>query len=378
LGGNAHRLLTTWQGEKVEPYLADLIEQVKNHPNITLHMKSQIVDAGGFVGNFLSRIKGDDGRETPIEHGVVVVATGGKEYKPKEYLYGQSDLVGTALDLDEQLAKDPGAPKNWKAAAFIQCVGSRVPERPYCSRLCCTHSMESALKIKEASPETQVYILYRDIRTYGVREDLYKKARELGVLFIRYDLEDLPQVEEDGGRLRITAQDHVLGRPISFEVDRLVLASAILPNEVQTLAEAYKTPLNAEGFFLEAHMKLRPVDFASEGLYLAGLAHFPKPMDEAIAQANAAVGRALTVLAKDVIRVGGVVATVNPDKCSVCLTCVRTCPYGVPRIENGHAVIDVASCYGCGACAAECPGKAITLQHFTDAQILAKEKAALI
>ena len=378
LGGNAHFLLNTWQGEPVAPYLEALIQKVQKHPGITLHMNAEVVGAGGFVGNFLTRVREADGQETPIDHGVVVVATGGKEYRPTEYLYGQSDQVLTALELDATLRGNAAAPKDWKAVGFIQCVGSRIPERPYCSRLCCTHSVESAIKVKEANPEAQVYIMYRDIRTYGVREDLYKRARELGVLFIRYDLENLPQVEQAGDRVLVTAMDHVLGRPISFEVDRLVLASAILPNDVTKVAEAYKTPLNAEGFFLEAHMKLRPVDFASEGLYLAGLAHFPKPMDEAIAQANAAVGRALTVLAKDLIRVGGVVASVNPDKCSVCLTCVRTCPYGVPRIENGHAVIDVASCYGCGACAAECPGKAITLQHFTDAQILAKEKAALV
>jgi heterodisulfide reductase subunit A-like polyferredoxin len=307
---------------------------------------------------------------------VAVLATGGHESKTTEYLYGQNQAVVTSLEFDAELKGDAQLPKKLESVAFIQCVGSREPERPYCSRLCCTHSVESAIKIKETNPEAQVYILYRDVRTYGVREDLYKKAREEGVLFIRYKHELKPQVSANGQRLTIDVNDHVLGRPVTFDVDRLVLAAAILPNEVKELAEAFKTPLNAEGFFLEAHMKLRPVDFASEGLYLAGLAHYPKPMDEAIAQANAAVGRALTVLAKDQIRVGGVVATVDPSKCSVCLTCVRTCPYGVPRIKDGAAFIEVASCYGCGACAAECPGKAITLQHFTDAQILAKEKAA--
>jgi heterodisulfide reductase subunit A len=236
--------------------------------------------------------------------------------------------------------------------------------------------VESAIKLKKANPDIQVYILYRDIRTYAVREDLYREAGELGVLFILYKLDDKPAVEAAGDRINVTATDHVLARKVTFTVDRLVLAAAIEPNDVGELADVFKTPLNAEGFFLEAHMKLRPVDFASEGLYLAGLAHFPKPIDEAIAQADAAVGRALTVLAKDKIRVGGVVASVNPDKCSVCLTCVRTCPYGVPKIVDGAAYIEVASCYGCGACASECPGKAITLQHFTDAQILAKEKAA--
>ena len=376
LGGNARYLLNSWKGEEIEPYLNELIQKVENHQGITLHLESEVTAAKGFVGNFTGTITSSGGKNTDIDFGVVVLATGGHETQPEEYLYNQHQAVTTALGFDGQLKQDPDLPKKLEAVAFIQCVGSREPQRPYCSRLCCAHSVESAIKIKESNPEASVYVLYRDIRTYGVREDLYRKARELGVLFFRYDVEHKPQVEAAGDKVAVTTIDHVLGRPVSFEVDRLVLAAAIEPNEVGELAEAFKTPLNAEGFFLEAHMKLRPVDFASEGLYLAGLAHFPKPIDESIAQADAAVGRALTVLAKDKIRVGGVVAVVDPSKCSVCLTCVRTCPYNVPKIKEGAAYIEVASCYGCGACAAECPGKAITLQHFTDAQILAKEKAA--
>ena len=377
LGGNAHHLLNTWKGEQVAPYLEELVKKVESHPGITLHMNSRVTEARGFVGNFVSTIENGTGSRQ-IEHGVAVLATGGKESKPEEYLYGDHGAVVTSLEFDAELRGNPDAPKNMEAVAFIQCVGSREEKRPYCSRLCCTHSMESAIKAKEKNPSAKVFVLYRDIRTYGVREDLYKKARELGVLFVRYNLDAKPRVEAAGDKLMLTAVDHVLGREISFPVDRLVLAAAIEPNQVQDLAEVFKTPLNAEGFFLEAHMKLRPVDFASEGLYLAGLCHFPKPMDEAIAQAGAAAGRALTVLAKDVIRVGGVVASVDPQKCSVCLTCVRTCPYGVPRIKDGAAYIEVASCYGCGACVAECPGKAISLAHFTDSQILAKEKAAFV
>ncbi|MGD8561374.1 MAG: FAD-dependent oxidoreductase [Desulfarculaceae bacterium] len=376
LGGNAHNLLNTWKGEDIAPYLEGLIEKVQGHPQITVHLNSELTHARGFVGNFVSTIKGEDGGEQEFEHGVAILATGGKELQPDQYLYGDHPAVHTTLEFDAALKADPDLPQKIESAAFIQCVGSRIPERPYCSRLCCTHSMETALKIKKGNPDANVYILYRDIRTYGVREDLYKEARELGVLFFRYDLDDLPQAEAAGDKLSLSTTDHVLGRKVRLEVDKLILAAAILPNEVTKLAEAFKTPLNAEGFFLEAHMKLRPVDFASEGLYLAGLAHYPKPLDESIAQANAAVGRALTVLAKNVIRVGGVVATVDPNKCSVCLTCVRTCPYGVPKIKDGAAYIEVAECYGCGACVAECPGKAITLQHFTDEQILAKEKAA--
>ena len=315
-----------------------------------------------------------------MEHGVIILATGGHELRPSEYLYGENDGGGHRPGAGHaELKGNPEAPKAWNSVGFIQCVGSREPERPYCSRLCCTHSVESAIKVKEANPEAQVYIIYRDIRTYGVREDLYKKARERGRAVLPLQAGE----QAPGGPGRGRPPEHHRHGPragpahLTFEVDRLVLASAILPNQVSELAEAMKTPLNAEGFFLEAHAKLRPVDFATEGIYQAGLAHYPKPIDEAIAQANAAAGRALTVLAKNVIRVGGVVATVDPKKCSVCLTCVRTCPYGVPKIVDGAAKIEVAQCYGCGACAAECPGKAITLQHFTDAQILAKEKAAM-
>ena len=377
LGGNAHHLLNTWKGEEVAPYLEQLIAKVESHPGITIHLNSKVAEAKGFVGNFVSTIQNGSG-SSQIEHGVAVLATGGKESRPEEYLYGEHEAVVTSLEFDAELRGNPDAPKDMDAVAFIQCVGSRDEKRPYCSRLCCSHSMESAIKVKEKNPAAKVFVLYRDIRTYGVREDLYKKARELGVLFVRYNLDGKPKVEASGGKIAITAVDHVLGREITFTVDRLILAAAIEPNQVQDLAEVFKTPLNAEGFFLEAHMKLRPVDFASEGLYLAGLCHFPKPMDEAIAQAGAAVGRALTVLAKDVIRVGGVVASVDPSKCSVCLTCVRTCPYGVPKIKDGAAYIEVASCYGCGACVAEYPGKAISLAHFTDSQILAKEKAAFV
>jgi heterodisulfide reductase subunit A len=222
-----------------------------------------------------------------------------------------------------------------------------------------------------------VYILYRDLRAYGFREDLYRKAREKGVLFIRYDVEAKPELRADEeGRLSLQMIDHVLGRPVQLSPDLVILATAILPNENRELYELFKVATNDEGFLIEAHMKLRPVDFSSEGLFMAGLAHYPKSVDESITQAKAAVARAMTILSKDVIHVGGVVAAVDPDRCAACLTCVRTCPYGAPSIgQEGYAVIDPAECRGCGVCVAECPGKAISLQHFTDEQILAKTDA---
>jgi heterodisulfide reductase subunit A len=225
-----------------------------------------------------------------------------------------------------------------------------------------------------------VFIFHRDIRSYGFREDLYREAREKGVIFVRYDLEGLPQLSlDDQGKLSLTVTDHILGRPIQLSPDLLVLATAILPNENKALFELLKVPVNNEGFLIEAHMKLRPVDFSSEGIFMAGLAHYPKPIDESITQAKAAVSRAMTILSKEGILVGGVVADVNPDRCAACLTCVRTCPYDAPHIgEEGYAKIDPAACRGCGACVAECPGKAITLRHFTDEQIMAKTDALFL
>jgi heterodisulfide reductase subunit A len=312
-----------------------------------------------------------------VDHGATILATGGKEYKPTEYLYGQHARVLTHLDLDQAIKDGENRIKQAKTAIFIQCVGSRIPERPYCSKVCCTHSLESALSLKTLNPDMNIFILYRDVRSYGFREDIYREARKKGILFIRYDLERLPEISAGkDGSLSLTVMDHVLGRPIRFTPDLVVLAVAILPNENKHLFEMFKVPVNNEGFLIEAHAKLRPVDFASEGLFMAGLAHYPKPIDETITQAKAAVARAMTILSKDGIYVGGVVASVDSDKCAACLTCVRTCPYNAPNIgEEGYAIIEPAACRGCGACVAECPGKAINLKHFTDEQIIAKTDA---
>jgi len=278
--------------------------------------------------------------------------------------------------MDEAMTAGDARIADSDTAVFIQCVGSRNEQRPSCSRVCCTHSVKSAIALKENKPEMTVFILYRDIRTYGFREDLYRKARELGVIFIRYDLEAPPVVAQSDNQLSVTVKDHVLGRPIELNPDLLILATAVLPNENKDLYELFKVPINDEGFLVEAHAKLRPVDFASEGIFMAGLAHYPKSIDETIAQAQAAVSRASTVLSKDAIWVGGVTAVVDPDRCAVCLTCVRTCPYHVPIIgKEGYAEIDPAGCQGCGCCVAECPGKAITLKHFTDEQLIAKSSA---
>ena len=380
LGGNARKLHTTWKGEPIAPYLEDLIKKVESNPFIQVFMNAGPSETTGCIGNFTTVIRSLENKQPlkTVEHGATILATGGKEYKPTEYLYGQNDRVMTHLDYDAALSADDEKIKSAKLAAFIQCVGSRTEERPSCSRVCCTHSLKSAIDLKKRNPETEVFILYRDVRSYGFREELYKEARETGVKFVRFDLDNPPEaVQDDAGNLKLTVTDHILNRPMEMEPDVLVLASAVLPNENRNLFELFKVPVNAEGFLVEAHAKLRPVDFASEGLFMAGLAHHPKSVDETIAQAQAAVSRVMTILAKDQIMVGGVVADVDGSKCAVCLTCVRACPYGIPTIsiEKGHAVIDPAECHGCGVCVSECPGKAISLQHFTDRQIIAKTDA---
>ncbi|MBW2609072.1 MAG: FAD-dependent oxidoreductase [Deltaproteobacteria bacterium] len=379
LGGVSHSLRATWKGEPISDYLKELIGRVQENPLIRIFMETEVEATTGIIGNFNTTLGSANGKgeSTTIMHGATILATGGAESRPDEYLYGEHPEVMTHLDLDQAIMNNDKRIKDANTAVFIQCVGSRTLERPYCSKICCTHSLESALTLKKMKPEMNIYILYRDLRTYGFREDLYKEAREKGIIFIRYNPENKPQLSsDDKGGLSMEIIDHVLGRPITISPDIVVLATAIIPNENKELFELFKVPVNDEGFLIEAHMKLRPVDLASEGLFMAGLAHYPKPIDEAITQAKAAVARAMTIVSKDSIMTGGVVSYVDPDKCAACLTCVRTCPYHAPRIgEEGYAVIDPAECRGCGACGAECPGKAISLYHYTDAQILAKTDA---
>ncbi len=379
LGGNALWLRHTWQGEEIRPYVNELVEKVMAHPNIRTFLNTEVIETGGILGNFTTTLAtvGETMATMTIEHGATILATGGKPYEATEFLYGEHPDVLSHKDLDEAMTAEEPRLAAAESTVFIQCVGSRNEEFPSCSRVCCTHSVKSAIALKKQKPAMNVYILYRDIRTYGFREDLYRQARELGVIFIRFGMEAQPQVAKgDNGEISVTVKDHILGRPIEINPDLLVLASGVRPNENKDLFELFKVPINGEGFLVEAHAKLRPVDFGSEGIFMAGLAHYPKSIDETIAQAQAAVSRAATVLSKTSIRVGGITAEVDKDRCAVCCTCVRTCPYNVPVIgTEGAAVIDKAGCQGCGCCVAECPGKAITLKHFTDDQLIAKTVA---
>lgn len=323
LGGQALSLHRTWQGEDIATFVQDLAGELSRHPHVTVHLSSEVSQVEGFVGNFKSQIESDTG-STAIEHGIAVVATGGSEYKPSEYRYGEDPRILTHHDLDRRfMAEDPTL-TDMGAAVFIQCVGSREPERPYCSRVCCTHSLQSALHLKQINPACDVYVLYRDLRSYGERELLYLEARRRGVIFVRFDREDKPTVTVRD-KIHVTVKDPILQRPIDIEADCLTLASAIVPNTNEALAQSFKVPVNEDGFFLEAHVKLRPVDFATDGVFLCGLAHYPKPIDESIAQAQAAASRASTILARTSIHFAGTVASVQQALCSSCGTCVSIC-----------------------------------------------------
>jgi len=379
LGGHARKLNHAWTGEPIQPYLDDLVKRVQNHPKVEVHLDAAITNVKGFVGNFVSTVT-TSGRDTEIPHGAAIIAIGGHSYKPQEYFYGQNPRVMLSLEMDMALREKNPLVTDAQSAVFIQCVGSRIPERPYCSRVCCTHSVENALQLKELNPDMDVFILYRDMRTYGTRENLYKEAREKGVMFIRFSVDDVPKVEQTAdGRLTVTVRDHVLGRPVTLEADILGLASAIIVKDQLDLAQLFKVPLTNDGFFLEAHMKLRPVDFATDGVFVAGLAHYPKPMDESIAQAKAAAARAAVVLSQESIRAGGVVAEVDASTCVGCQACVGVCPFGAITFLEDQKVCEVnqALCKGCGTCAANCPSECITLFGFSHKQLYTQVDEAL-
>ncbi len=381
LGGNANRLVSTWQGESIDAGMREIIEAVHSHPLVDVHMDASIKDAKGFVGNFTTTIS-SNGVDRTLEHGAVVVATGALENKPEEYLYGADERVLTHLELDDALRIGGEKIKKAGTAVFIQCVGSREPQRPYCSKVCCTHSIKSAIELKEMNPDMDIYVLYRDIRTYGQREELYREARAKGVIFIRYDLERKPIVTKEGEGLSVIVRDHILGRDIRIIPDLVVLASAIVPRDNAELAQMFKLSVNEDGFFMEAHAKLRPVEFASDGLFLAGMAHYPKPIEESIAQAQAAASRASVVLAKETLTVEGVVSHVEEHYCLGCGICVEVCPFGAPSLverEGGRIVshIEAALCKGCGACAAACPTGAAVNYHYDDQEVMTMVEAAL-
>ena len=381
LGGIARHIHRDLDGKDIAAYVRQLIRQVEGHPLITVLKQATVEASNGAPGDFTTRIQAPGGGLT-LAHGVTIVATGGQESRGPDYGLGQSPRIMTQLDLEQLIESGDPQATSAKEVVMIQCVG---PGTEYCSRVCCSVAIKHARQLKALNPQMNIYILYRDVRAYGFREQYYTLARDEGIIFLRYDDDNLPQVSLDG-ELTVQVRDYVLGRELRFHPDLLVLSEGMLPAEgAAELAALLHVPRNVQGFFVEAHPKLRPVDFAPEGLFLCGVAHSPKALEEVVTQAQAAAGRAARVLAQQALALNSVVAVVDQAKCTGCLTCVRICPYDVPRIDAqavgagailGAAEIDPARCKGCGLCAGECPAKAIQLLHYRDEQIIAQVEAA--
>jgi heterodisulfide reductase subunit A len=375
----------TLDGLDVQALVRDLVRKVYRHPAIHVYTNAEITEATGYVGNFVTKVNSERGPST-IKHGAAVIAVGADEYRPEEYLYGQDDRVLTQLELEGLLAAGDEKPARCRNLVMIQCVGCRNEDRNYCARICCSHAIKNALKLKAVNPEMDVYILFRDMRTYGFMEDHYRDASEKDVKFIRYEPEDQPRVEavEEEGRpvLRVTVADAVLEERLAVDADLLVLSAAVVPSaENVEIANWFKASLGPDGFFKEAHVKLRPVEFSTEGVYLCGMAHYPKHIPETINQAYGAAGRALTLLSNDVVTVSGAVCEVNERKCVGCGACVEACAYGAVEFretkQGRKAVVNPVICKGDGLCNAMCPTGAILLKHFTDEELVSQIDAAL-
>jgi heterodisulfide reductase subunit A-like polyferredoxin len=408
LGGNLHHIHYVAEGANPQRLLRDLVNRVVAHERITLHLRSEVIRHSGSVGAFRAILRSPAG-EIVIEHGATIVATGGRESHGGHAArgLGRDARLLRQSELEEIIAHQPERVAALKHVVMIQCVRPEgAPD--YCSRTCCTNTLKNAIRIKMLNPGCRVTILYKDIITYGFREKFYLEARRRGVLFVRYTDSDRPVVEVRSQKSEVRSQEaegaqspisnlqlptsnlqppitvrvheHIFGETLEFRPDLVALSMSIAPGEdTAPLARTLGVPLSVEGFFLEAHLKMRPMDFMEDGIFLAGMAHYPKFIEECIANALAAAGRAITVLSKETMYYGGSVAVVDAAKCTGCLTCVRTCPFGIPQVRadltgvgglRGTAWIDPARCQGCGTCTAECPAKAIQLLGYRDEQIM--------
>jgi heterodisulfide reductase subunit A len=375
LGGHANNLRRTWDGQDLAPFVADLKDQVTSNDRIRVLTNSVVVDQGGFVGSFESEVMTPTGGTRKIQHGATLVATGAEEYRPNLYGLNDNDHVVTQTEFESLMLDDPELAATWVNIVMLQCAGSRCSEHlEYCSRICCNQAVKNSIRIKELNPYVRIDVLYRDMRCYGLSELDYRRARQAGVNFIRFDPDkDPPDIHVNDDLIYVGVTDPSVRAKVQLKPELLVLSTGIVPRDTEELATMLRVPRNDNGFFIEAHAKLRPVDLPNEGIFMAGTAHGPKNVSETIAQAQAAVARAATILANNKLKLSGVFSTVLPDNCAVCLTCVRACPYGVPVINEEHtAYINPALCQGCGICVAECPAKTITLGRFEDKNINAK------
>jgi len=386
LGGIARRIHHTMEGLDVQAYLDDLIAKVYRHPLVHVYTGATITDASGYVGNFVTSVR-SQGRAATIKHGATVIAVGADLYTPAEYLYGEDERVMTHLELEERIAAGDERVKGAAAIAMIQCVGCRNEDRNYCSRICCGESVKNALKLKEMNRQMDVYILFRDMRTYGYYEDYYREAASKDVRFIRYEQHAPPVVEaaeDENGRsvLKVTLPDYVLGKKLELDADIVALAAAVVPSGgTKEIENLFKVGLNPDGFFKEAHAKLRPVEFTSGGVYLCGLAHYPKLIKETVSQAYGAAGRVLTLLANDTVTASGSICVVDEDSCVSCGACIAACTYGAIEFQETpqgmKAVVNPVLCKGDGLCNAKCPTGAIQLKHFTDEELMSQIDAVV-
>lgn len=385
LGGVARKLHYTLEGLDVQSYLAELVRKVYQHPLVHVSHPATILDVAGYVGNFTTTIR-TNGQVKVIHHGAAILATGAAEYQPTEYLHGSDDRVMTQLELEQRIARGDESVRAARSVVMIQCVGCRERERNYCARICCGQALKNALKLKEKSPDTDVYVLFRDMRSYGFKEDYYRRAAEVGVRFVQWELEDRPVVEaasNDDGEpvVRVTVVDRVLGQRLALDADLVVLSAAVVSSEGSwEAARHFKVALSQDGFFQEAHVKLRPVDFAADGVFHCGTAHYPKHISEAVGQAYGAAGRAAALLSQDTVTASGSVCDVRAEDCVSCGACIAVCTYGAIRFEETgvgkKAVVNSVLCKGDGLCNAVCPTSAISLKHYTDEELLSQIDAA--
>jgi heterodisulfide reductase subunit A2 len=379
LGGIGNQLLKTWKNEEIQTHVASLKANVLAHDRIKVLTNTTLNAVAGFVGSFTGELN-VNGQTQDIEFGACIIATGANEYKPDEYLYKQDDRVMTALEFNARIQSDPDLAQKTSSAVFIQCVGSRNQDHPYCSRVCCTQSITKAVSLKKQNPSMDIFILYRDIRTYSSMEIIYREARDLGIIFIKYTRDSKPVVRKENTDLFVDVFDPILQKTVSIGADIITLASAIVPNDTNPFVELFKCSVNADGFLMESHPKLKPVDSTVDGVFLAGMCHYPKPVDEAIAQGQAAASRASVILSKKTMKLDAIKSCVTHN-CDGCALCVDICPYNALDLveykdenqkQHRRVKVQQALCKGCGLCMATCPKEGIVVNGFTLNQLKAQ------